>query len=283
MSIPVVELGIAVGIVIGYGLDGPGIKSQLGRDFPHLSRRALGPNQPPVQWVPALSPGVKRGRDVTLSSHPLLVPWSWKGRAIPLLPYRPYDLYRASVPVQGCTLPYGLYRASVPVQGCILPTTCTEPHCLYKGALYLTTCTEPQCLYNGALYRMACTEPQCLYNGSLYLTACTDSQCLYKGALYRTACRQPQCLYNGALYRTACTKPQCLYNGALYRTACSEPQCLYNGALYFLIFIDWGQSNWNIRASVYIKNALNNRQISTNIRTYVARAASDHDGDLHRN
>ena len=34
----------------------------------------------------------------------LLVPWSRKSRAIPLLPYGPYGLYRASVPVQRCTL-----------------------------------------------------------------------------------------------------------------------------------------------------------------------------------
>ena len=32
------------------------------------------------------SPGVKSDRGVTLTPHPLLVPWSWKGRAIPLLP-----------------------------------------------------------------------------------------------------------------------------------------------------------------------------------------------------
>ena len=31
-------------------------------------------------------PGVKSGRGVTLIPHPLLVPWWWKGRAIPLLP-----------------------------------------------------------------------------------------------------------------------------------------------------------------------------------------------------
>ena len=35
--------GSSVGIVTGYGLDGPGIESRWGRDFPHLSRRALGP------------------------------------------------------------------------------------------------------------------------------------------------------------------------------------------------------------------------------------------------
>jgi len=31
-------------------------------------------------------PGVKSGRVLTLTPHPLLVPWSRKGRAIPLLP-----------------------------------------------------------------------------------------------------------------------------------------------------------------------------------------------------
>ena len=31
-------------------------------------------------------PGLKSGRGVTLNPHPLLMPWAWKGRAIPLLP-----------------------------------------------------------------------------------------------------------------------------------------------------------------------------------------------------
>jgi hypothetical protein len=43
-----------------------------------------------------------------LTPHPFLVPWSRKGRAIPLLSLwavRPVGLYRASVPVQGWPLP----------------------------------------------------------------------------------------------------------------------------------------------------------------------------------
>ena len=39
----------SVGIATRHGLDGPGIESRWGRDFPHPSRPALGPTQPPVQ------------------------------------------------------------------------------------------------------------------------------------------------------------------------------------------------------------------------------------------
>ena len=40
-----------------YGLDGPGIKSQLGQDFPHPSRPALKPTQRHIKWIHGHSRG----------------------------------------------------------------------------------------------------------------------------------------------------------------------------------------------------------------------------------
>ena len=58
MFILLVGRSSSVVIATGYGLDGGG------RDFPHLSRPALGHTQPPVQWVRDLSRGKQRpGRD----------------------------------------------------------------------------------------------------------------------------------------------------------------------------------------------------------------------------
>ena len=72
-------------------------------------------------------PGVKNGPVVTLTPHSLLMPWSWKGRAIPLLPLwtvRPVQSLSA------CT------RVNF-----------TLPQCLYTGALYLTSVPVQGALY----------------------------------------------------------------------------------------------------------------------------------------
>ena len=49
----------SVGIATHYRLDSPGIESQWGRNFLHLSRPAVGPTQSPIQWVLGLIPGGK--------------------------------------------------------------------------------------------------------------------------------------------------------------------------------------------------------------------------------
>ena len=76
-----------------------------GRDFPHLSRPALWPTQPPCTMGTGSFPGVKSGRGVTLTPHPFLVPMVMKEYSYTQTP------------------PMGR-------------TACTEPQCLYKGALY---------------------------------------------------------------------------------------------------------------------------------------------------
>jgi hypothetical protein len=55
--VPSVGRDSSVGIATDYRLDGLGIKSRWRRDFPRLSRWALGSTQPPVQWVSGLSRG----------------------------------------------------------------------------------------------------------------------------------------------------------------------------------------------------------------------------------
>jgi len=78
--------GSVFGIATGYELDGPGIESRWGGEiFRTCPDRPWGPPSFVYNGY-RVFPGGKElpGRDADLS--PLLVPWSWKGRAIPLLP-----------------------------------------------------------------------------------------------------------------------------------------------------------------------------------------------------
>ena len=135
-------------------------------------------------------PGVKSGRGVTLTPHPLLMPWSRNSRAIPLL------AIWAVRPVQSlsnCTVqlylyspygPYGLYRVSVPVQ---YSYTSTPP-------MARTGCTEPQCLYSTAVPLIP-YGPYGLYRASVPVQYSYTST----PPMDQTACKEPQCLYSTAI------------------------------------------------------------------------------------
>ena len=107
-----------VGIATGYGLDGSGIESRWGVEI--FRTRQDRPWGPPSLLYNGyrVFPGVKSGRGVTLTSHLLLVPWSRKSRAIPLL------ILWAVRPVQSlsaCTVqlylysPQYLYSTAIPL------------------------------------------------------------------------------------------------------------------------------------------------------------------------
>jgi hypothetical protein len=105
--------GSLVGIATGYGLDGARIESWWGGEiFRNCPDQPWGPPSllyngyrvfPGGKEWPGRDAdpgahtasctmgtgsflGVKSSQGVTLTPHPPLVPWSWKGRAIPLLP-----------------------------------------------------------------------------------------------------------------------------------------------------------------------------------------------------
>jgi len=78
--------GSVVGMATGYELDGPGIESRWGARFSAPVQTDPGAHPASCTIGTGSFPGVKSGRCVTLTPHPLLVPWLWKSRAIPLLP-----------------------------------------------------------------------------------------------------------------------------------------------------------------------------------------------------
>ena len=85
--------GSSVGMATELRAGRSGIESRWGRDFPPVQ---TGPGAHPTSCTVGTGsfPGVKCGRGVLLTTHPLLVPQSWKSRAIPLPP--PSGPHRAS-------------------------------------------------------------------------------------------------------------------------------------------------------------------------------------------
>ena len=75
--------GSSVGIATKLRAGRSGIESWWGRDFPPIQ---TGPVAHPVSRTMGTgsSLGVKCGRGILLTTRPLLVPRSWKSRAIPL-------------------------------------------------------------------------------------------------------------------------------------------------------------------------------------------------------
>ena len=67
--------GSSVGIATGYGLDGPGIKSRWGTRFSAPVQTGPGACLASCTMGTGSFPGVKSGRGVTLTPHPLLVQW----------------------------------------------------------------------------------------------------------------------------------------------------------------------------------------------------------------
>ena len=100
--------GSVFGIATGYGLEDPGIESRWRARF--SAPVQIGPGAHPASRTMDTGsfPEVKSGRSVKLTPHPLLVPWSWKSIAIPLLPLwvvRPVQSLSACTRVH-FTLPY---------------------------------------------------------------------------------------------------------------------------------------------------------------------------------
>jgi hypothetical protein len=81
--VPLRGPGSSVGIATALRAGRSGIESRWGRDFPPV-QTGPGAHSASFKMGTGSFPGVKCGRGVLLTTHPLLVPRSWKFRAIPL-------------------------------------------------------------------------------------------------------------------------------------------------------------------------------------------------------
>jgi len=154
-------------------------------------------------------------------------------------PYGPYSLYRASVPVQRCTLPLPLLPLWTvwPVQ---ILNACATVHFTFTYTstppMDRTACTESQCLYNGALYLYLYLffpyGPYSLYRASVPVQRCTLPLPIPLLPLWtvQPVQRLSACTTVHFTFTYTSTPP----TGC---TACTESKCLYNGALYLYLYL----------------------------------------------
>jgi len=106
--------GSSVGIATELWVGRSGDRNPLAARFSAPVQTSPGAHPASCTMGTGSFPGVKCGRGVTLTTHPLLVPWSRKSRDIPLPTlWATPGLYRVSVPVQERTLTF--YRLAVAI------------------------------------------------------------------------------------------------------------------------------------------------------------------------
>ena len=105
----------------------------MGRDFPPVQ---TGPGAKPASCTVRTGsfPGVKYGRGALLTTHPLLVPWSWKSSAIHLP-----TLWATTGPVTGTLYLFIILLRQVKTTRCLLPKLSHSHSCdTWKPHFYKT-------------------------------------------------------------------------------------------------------------------------------------------------
>ena len=158
----------------GYGLDDPGFESRWGARY--SAPVPTGPGAHPASSTVGTGsfPGVKSGRSVTLTTHPLLMLWSRKGRAMLLLPLcvvRPVESRSA------CTVQLYLYFSQY-LYSTAIPLLHSVPVQYSYTSTPLSTCTvqlylySTKCLYSRAISLLHSVPVQYSYT-STALSTCT--------------------------------------------------------------------------------------------------------------
>ena len=120
--------GSSVGRATGYGLDGPGIESRWGgvEIFSTCSDRPWGPPSLLYNGYRVFPGGKEQPGCDPDPSTPSSAVGHERVELYLYSPYGPYGLYRASVPVQGCTLPF--FNKKFPIRDKCIATVCFDLH-----------------------------------------------------------------------------------------------------------------------------------------------------------